>query len=208
LLVTDRPAVRALFRSFEVDAEAADADVAVVDVSLDPAAGIQRCRDLQQRRADLPIVGVFCCPSSLTPWNLRALLASGVSGVLDLQGTVEDAVRTIETVARGGSVFHLQLRRGQRELLRDLLMGGGSPTDTQLRLLELVARGLSDREIGMQLHLSPHTVKHHIEQVRHELRIRNRTELAAWAGRNGFYDRAEETRGPLVPLRLTSPPAR
>jgi hypothetical protein len=57
----------------------------------------------------------------------------------------------------------------------------------------------------LQLHLSPHTVKHHIDQVRRELRVRNRTELAAWAGRNGFYVRGDESRAPLVPLRLTSP---
>jgi len=30
-------------------------------------------------------------------------------------------------------------------------------------------------------------VKHRIEQLRNELGVRNRTELAAWAGRNGFY---------------------
>jgi DNA-binding NarL/FixJ family response regulator len=198
--------VRALFRSFELETADEDADVAVVDVSLDPADAIERCRDLQLRRADLPIVGVVCCPNSVTPWNLRALLASGVSGVLDLQSTAEDAARTIEAVARGGSVLRLQLRRGERELLRDLLTAPGSPTETQLRLLGLVAQGLSDREIGAQLHLSPHTVKHHIDQLRHELRVRNRTELAAWSGRNGFYVRAADTRAPLVPVHLTSRP--
>ena len=50
-----------------------------------------------------------------------------------------------------------------------------------------MAAGLPDHEIGRRLHLSPHTVKHHIEQLRGELGARNRIELAAWAGRHGFY---------------------
>jgi DNA-binding NarL/FixJ family response regulator len=56
-----------------------------------------------------------------------------------------------------------------------------------LQLLELVAYGRSDREIGALLHLSPHTVKHRIERLRDALGARNRIELAAWAGRHGFY---------------------
>ena len=59
--------------------------------------------------------------------------------------------------------------------------------ELQLQLLELVALGLPDHEIGRRLHLSPHTVKHQIEDLRTALRVRNRTELAAWAGKNGFY---------------------
>ena len=51
----------------------------------------------------------------------------------------------------------------------------------------LVAQGLSDREIGARLHLSRHTVHHKIERLRGDLGLRNRTELAAWAGRQGLY---------------------
>jgi len=37
--------------------------------------------------------------------------------------------------------------------------------------------------------LSRHTVHHHVERLCRELGTRNRTELAAWAGRNGLYGR-------------------
>ncbi len=56
-------------------------------------------------------------------------------------------------------------------------------------LLELVARGFTDSEIGRTLHLSPHTVKHQLESRAPPSGARNRTELAAWAGRHGFYER-------------------
>ncbi len=60
----------------------------------------------------------------------------------------------------------------------------------QLELITLVAHGLSDREIGERLHLSRHTVHHWIERLRDELNLKNRVELAAWAGKHGLYPRS------------------
>jgi DNA-binding CsgD family transcriptional regulator len=74
-----------------------------------------------------------------------------------------------------------------RPLLRDMFARDDPRTDLDLRMLELLAFGLPDHEIGRRLYLSPHTIKHHVEHLRWELGLRNRIELAAWAGRHGFY---------------------
>jgi DNA-binding NarL/FixJ family response regulator len=200
LLLTDRPALEAFFRPLTDQLEVApvsldatgsleveDLPVAIVDIALDPALAVDVCRDLRRRRADLPIVAVVCCPHAVTPWTLRALLGCAISGVLDLQESQEGVAQALERVGRGASVLHVQLRRGHGDVLKDLLAAKEQWTETQLRLLELVVLGLPDHEIGRRLHLSPHTVKHQIEHLRHELRLRNRIELSAWAGRNGFY---------------------
>ena len=173
---------------------------AVVDVGPDPAAATDFCGELSERWPGLPVAALVCCPHSVTPWHLRSLLAAGVSGVLDLHGPPEEMVRALDTVMRGGSVVNLNVRRGQRGALHEMLAGGRHPRgEMQLRLLELVALGLPDREIGRRIHLSPHTVKHHIEQLRAEVGARNRTELAAWAGRAGFYP---------LPRRASATPSR
>jgi DNA-binding NarL/FixJ family response regulator len=202
LLATSRPAVRSFFESlgFRVGvvsvapesarddpAHVARATAAVIDAALDPAAAVALAEELRAQQPELPIAAVICCPHAITPWNLRALLAAGVSGVIDLRARAEDARRALQGIARGESVLQLQLGRGGRSLLDDVFSGRGARTEMQLRLLELVALGLPDREIGERLHLSPHTVKHHIDQLRHDVGVRNRTELAAWAGRHGFY---------------------
>lgn len=200
LLFSGRPALQAFFDTVAPDLQLASVDVeaarsrpleniaaAIVDVALDPGIGIEVCSELHRRRPELPVTAVVCCPHAVTPWTLRSLLGSGVSGVLDLEATREEAARTLASVGRGASVLHLQLRRDNGELLRDLLTPDDRPRASQVRLLQLVALGLPDREIGQRLHLSPHTVKHQIEQLRREVCVRNRTELAAWAGRNGFY---------------------
>jgi len=198
--LTDRPALEAFFRPLTERLEVAPVSLhtarslalddflfAIVDVALDPALGIEVCRLLHGRQHDLPIVAVVCCPHAVTPWTLRALLGCAVSAVLDLQASQESVAQTLRSVGRGGSVLHLQLRRGHGEVLKDLIGAKEERSETQLQLLELVVLGLPDHEIGRRLHLSPHTVKHQIEQLRHEFGLRNRIELAAWAGRNGFY---------------------
>jgi DNA-binding NarL/FixJ family response regulator len=60
-----------------------------------------------------------------------------------------------------------------------------SETDSQI--LQLVARGIADREIRLQLRLSPYILHHHFQRLYRELHLRNRAELAAWAGRHGYY---------------------
>jgi DNA-binding NarL/FixJ family response regulator len=214
LVASDRPAIRKFFAGLEppvfavsgyslvaiADQDLAAYDVAVVDVGLEPIFGVELCRELHDRRPELPVAAVVCCPNAVSPWTLRRLLASGVAGVLDLRASQEEAARTLASIARGGSVLHLQIRRGHRELLRDILTGNDQRSETRIRLLELVALGLPDHEIGRRLHLSPHTVKHQIEQLRRELRVRNRIELAAWAGRHGFY--GSDDQPDLVPVHV------
>jgi DNA-binding NarL/FixJ family response regulator len=190
LLETSRPAVRTFFEGlgFPIAPAPGEADVAVIDASLDPRTAVELCRELREREPALPVAALVCCPHALTPWDLGALLDAGVGGVLDLRAQADEARRAILDVAGGGAVFHLQLPRGSGRLLDDVFGASRILRQTQVPLLELVARGLSDHELGRRLHLSPHTIKHHIEQLRRDVGARNRTELAAWAGRHGFYE--------------------
>jgi DNA-binding CsgD family transcriptional regulator len=63
-------------------------------------------------------------------------------------------------------------------------------TDREADLLRLLASGHTDREIANRLYLSPHTVKHQLDRLRDRLDMRNRIELAAWAGASGYYGAA------------------
>jgi DNA-binding NarL/FixJ family response regulator len=199
LIATNRPAVYEFFAALadasdcvDVAVDALDspavaaATAAIVDAGLDGASAVELCKALRVQRPELPLTAVVCCPHALTPWLFRALVAAGVESLLDLETTATEAAGALRRVARGESV--LELRFGMRKLvlLRDLLAGHGLRQESQA-LLEHVARGLSDQEIGQQLHLSPHTIKKHIEQLRDQLGARNRIELAAWAGRQGLY---------------------
>jgi DNA-binding NarL/FixJ family response regulator len=200
LVFSDRPALHAFFTAVSPASKRASVTLeaartasldglgaAIVDVALEPAVGIEVCTELHRRNDDLPVAAVVCCPHAVNEWTLRGLIGSGVSAVLDLQASPAEAARLLGSVGRGASVLHVQLGGDRRQLLNDVLSPPGRRIEAEARLLELVAKGLPDHEIAGHLHLSPHTVKHRIEQLRHELGVRNRSELAAWAGRHGFY---------------------
>jgi DNA-binding NarL/FixJ family response regulator len=57
----------------------------------------------------------------------------------------------------------------------------------EMALVTLVAKGLPNHEIATALHLSAHTIKHSVERLIQKLGVRNRVELAAWAGSNRHY---------------------
>ena len=168
--------------------------VVAVDLGTHADAGIGLCRSIRAQAPEMPIVGIFCCSASLNPRHVDALVEWDASA-LDLEATPEEAARALRAVRHGSSVFNLRLQRRTRASLRDIVEGSKRTARTRLRLLELVALGLPDREIGKRLYLSPHTVKHHIEALRQELGVRNRIELAAWAGMHGFYPAGSRARG-------------
>ena len=59
-------------------------------------------------------------------------------------------------------------------------------TDRERDILHLLIQGLSNKEIGSQLSLSPHTVKVHLHRILEKLELRSRVEAAAWAVRHGL----------------------
>lgn len=216
LLATNRPAIYTFFLSLRglathhvvvsriplsgdasISGAVPCASVAAVDVALDPMAAMSVCQGLRHRRPDLPLLGLICCPRAVTPWQLQALLAAGVDSFLDLQATAGEVLRLLYAVSQGDIVLRARLN-GEHTPRRVEHRSGGADVRhsapalrllpaAHAELLALVAQGLPDKEIGQRLHLSPHTVKHHVDRLRDEYGARNRIALAAWAGQLGLY---------------------
>lgn len=60
---------------------------------------------------------------------------------------------------------------------------GHGLTPREAQVLRLIAEGLSDREIGVRLYISPHTVMRHVANILSKLGVSSRTAAAAWAVR-------------------------
>jgi DNA-binding NarL/FixJ family response regulator len=159
------------------------ASVAVVDASVDETEALEVFEEMRAQRPTLPIGVLFCCPHAANAQRLRAFVAAGAGGFLDLRLSTEETLGALRGLARGRGIFHLQLGKGSSTALSEAL-GGTTRTelsDHDVGLLNLVKLGLTDFEIGRALFLSPHTVKHRIEKLRRRAQARNRVQLAAWA---------------------------
>ncbi len=76
----------------------------------------------------------------------------------------------------------LGLRRGSREAHRDADFGWASLTATENRIAGLVRDGLTNREIGTRLFVSPRTVQTHVSHILQKTGLRSRVEIARFAG--------------------------
>jgi DNA-binding CsgD family transcriptional regulator len=77
-----------------------------------------------------------------------------------------------------GRLRALGLRRGSREAHRDADFGWASLTVTETRIAALVRDGLTNREIGTRLFVSPRTVQTHVSHILQKTGLRSRVEVA------------------------------
>ncbi len=83
----------------------------------------------------------------------------------------------------GAGLRRLGVRQGSRGQRRRPATGWGSLTPNELAVCELVADGLTNREVGRRLHISPHTVNTHLRHVFQKLSVSTRAELAGKVAR-------------------------
>jgi DNA-binding NarL/FixJ family response regulator len=167
------------------------ASVAIIDASIDAVEALDVCRALRAQRADLRIGILFCCPHSATQESMRPFLAVGIGSFLDLQLSAEQMLAALRGIARGEAVVRLQLTEDSSTALFNGSDTGEQLSADELALLRLVALGLTDHEIGVQMCLSRHTIKHRIERLCRSQNARNRIQLAS------FADRLERAHGVL-----------
>jgi DNA-binding NarL/FixJ family response regulator len=204
LLATNRPSVEAFFdrqhhhapmsltfvgmpiAERAVDeylAEVEQAGLALIDLGADPDGGVRLGAALRRLRPDLRIMAILCCSKPTLPSHIQQLPSIGIHYWLDAEVCPEDLISTmIALVSADGSRTHVA-----RHERCDTQEPARVSADTDRVLIELIARGKSDDEIGDRVGTSARAVRRHIERIRKTIGVRNRVELAAWAGARGLY---------------------
>jgi DNA-binding NarL/FixJ family response regulator len=161
-------------------------DVIVMDVRLTDGSGIEATREI---RAKLPATRVLMLTSFADDEALFASIMAGASGYVLKQVKSGDLLRAIRAVGSGNSLLDPsvtsavldRLRKG-KHLLRDEKLARLSPQEE--RILQLVADGKTNKEIGDDLHLAEKTVKNYVSSILSKLEVARRAEAAAYLARH------------------------
>jgi two-component system, NarL family, response regulator DevR len=153
----------------------APADVVLTDVHLPDGSGIELCR----RVSDLRPATKCLLLAGFAEETVGDAARRGIGGILTKDVTVDELWDAIRSVASGRPRLNraalqrrrLSSRKESFERLEKLL----SPQERHV--LELLGRGLTNREIADLLHLSEDTVKHHVSRLLRKLKKRSRTEV-------------------------------
>jgi DNA-binding NarL/FixJ family response regulator len=156
--------------------------VAVLDVRLPDGDGIEVCRDVRSRH---PEIACIMLTSFADDEAVYAAIMAGASGYVLKQVRGTELVDGIRRVARGESLLDPVVTTRILERIRhseadDELAG---LTDQERRILELIADGLTNRQIGEQMFLAEKTVKNYVSNLLSKLGMSRRTEAAAYAAR-------------------------
>ena len=134
--------------------------------------------------------------TSFGGWDrVYAALKSGAAGYVLKDAEPEELVAAVRAVAAGGSYLseqataqlldHLDMRSGA-EPVRDQPVEPLSQREREV--LQLIARGQSNREIAEHLFLSETTVKTHVTNILQKLNVKSRTQAALYAMRHQLDD--------------------
>ena len=166
-------------------------DVVLLDVKLDDLDGPEVCRRIS---VAAPGTAVVMLTSYLQDAVILRSLAAGAKGYLIKDVELHEVKRTIRAVHRGHSV--LDPKVASRVIAKAMAPGGKvtngkavsqvALSETDLAILRHLAKGLTNKEIGAQVHLSAHTIKDHLEKIGTALAVRSRTEIVAEALRAGL----------------------
>ncbi len=158
-------------------------DVAVLDVRLPDGDGVEVCREIRSRQ---PEVRCLMLTSYADDEALFDAIMAGASGYVLKQVRGNELVDAVRTVASGQSLLDPGVTAQVLERLRGGTMGDSrleSLTDQERRILDLLAEGLTNREIAERMYLAEKTVKNYVSNLLAKMGMQRRTEAAVYAAR-------------------------
>jgi two-component system, NarL family, response regulator NreC len=181
---------------------AAHPDVILMDITMPGVDGLEATRRLR-------VLCPQCLILALTVHDdkqyFMQMLAAGASGYITKQAAGDDLIAAIHTISAGNVFLQPALARWLLEDYQRLYRQSSSTqqsTQTEMgeakvigldvlsqrerQVLELVAHGSNNQQIGQQLTLSPKTIARHRERIMHKLNMHSRTELVKFAIRTGL----------------------
>jgi RNA polymerase sigma factor (sigma-70 family) len=169
--------------------------VVLMDINLPGMSGIEATARIKHYLPELQVIMVTVYRDHD---QIFAALKAGASGYLLKRSTPEEVRQAIRDVRSGGAPMSAEIARRVVEAFHQPIKSADAQTEVvklskrETEILELLTKGLANKEIADRLDISVETVRVHLRRVYEKLHVHSRTEAAM-----KFRDSREESRGPL-----------
>jgi DNA-binding NarL/FixJ family response regulator len=168
-------------------------DVVLMDVNMPGLNGVDATRQILEKRPD---TGIIMLTMNRDDAQVFQAIKSGARGYILKDAETIEVVRAVRTVARGESaITPAMTTRVLTEFKRLWEQPNAAQrsglTEREVSILRLIARGLSNKEIGANLSLSEKTIKNYITVILQKLQLNDRTQAAVYAVQHGLVDQSE-----------------
>jgi DNA-binding NarL/FixJ family response regulator len=167
-------------------------DVVLMDLNMPRCSGLEAIQALQ---AEMPQVNVLVLTVSEMEADLFAAMKFGARGYLLKKAEPEELVRAILHIAQGGAIVSPLMATKLLSEFKDLTASverepiektSSDLSPREEEVLQLVAQGATNKEIGDSLFISENTVKTHLRSIMEKLHLAKRSQAAAYAVKRGL----------------------
>ncbi len=152
-------------------------DVIILDIRLVGKDGTQVCKEIKEM---FPHIKIMMLTSYSDPETIQKAIESGADGYMLKNSKVQTLVESIRKLVNGEPFFQNEIAMALVQYHRERKVKEFKIIDTlterEREVLQLVADGLTNKEIGRKLFISENTVRTYISNILNKLGVTNRTE--------------------------------
>jgi len=173
-------------------------DIVLIDLGLRSQNSLEIVKNIKQKSTGIKIIVMDLLPVEA---DILDFVKAGASGFILKNAVVYEFLKTIRSVAAGekvlpqhmtGSLFSQIVERALNGTPNGNLKQAVRMTKRERQVIELIAEGLTNKEIGHILHLSPYTVKSHVHNILEKMALHTRVQIAIYANTHkGFHDSSD-----------------
>jgi DNA-binding NarL/FixJ family response regulator len=161
-------------------------DIVLLDLGLEKANSLKLMAKLQNEMPDVKVIAMDILPEQA---DLIEFVKAGGSGFIIKSASATDYIKTIQSVAEGTNVLPSVLTTSLfTQIVESALKSGtGIPEDAikltqrEREIVDLISKGMSNKEIAAHLHIATFTVKSHVHNILEKLALSSRLQIAAFA---------------------------
>jgi DNA-binding NarL/FixJ family response regulator len=174
-------------------------DILLIDLGLRTQNSLEVVKSVKRKSPVIKIIVMDLLPVQS---DILDFVKAGASGFILKDAMVNEFLKTIRSVASGEKVLPPHMTDSLFSQIVDRAMNNSNDTNLmqavrmtkrEREVIDLIADGLTNKEIGQILHLSPYTVKSHVHNILEKMALHTRVQIATYAGTNKEYKETSDS---------------